>query len=348
MEWLFDKIDFSLFKTIHTENNWLDMLMNNDENPEKEIYAAIIGVDEKAANAVRSQFYAMKKGRAPHYHVADLGNLKTTHNQDENALNLFAACKNLLDKGIIPIVIAAPQELALPIYAAISAWQEAANLAYFDAALTSLPKNSFIQNITQTSARKPFNLLFAGHQEYLCDREELAKLENLQYETISLGKIKQDFDAIEPYIRDASMFCFHANTLADPIGFTGEEASQLAWYAGMNENLATFALLGFSDKKHHTKIAASMIWYFIEGTYQSACEKPNDGQAFERFIVSIDKTNDLILFVKSPKSKRWWYEFENEGKKTFLPCGYNDYEAAVHGEIPESWWKAHNRIYFQS
>ena len=48
---------------------------------------------------------------------------------------------------------------------------------------------------------------------------------------------------------------------------------------------------------------------------------------------------------------KWWVEIplihtnsQIPNDNYFIPCSYNDYKAAVKGEIPERWWKAFQKM----
>jgi hypothetical protein len=57
-----------------------------------------------------------------------------------------------------------------------------------------------------------------------------------------------------------------------------------------------------------------------------------------------------LVFVKSKKSDRWWMQVPYFGSKSvnerfyLVPCRYEDYQMAVSGEMPDLWWKTHQKL----
>ena len=86
-------------------------------------------------------------------------------------------------------------------------------------------------------------------------------------------------EEVEPVIRDADMVSFDVSAIrqseapgnnnASPNGFYGEEACQIARYAGISDKLTSIGFYEFNpsfDNNHQTAHAvAQMIWYFIDG-----------------------------------------------------------------------------------
>jgi hypothetical protein len=344
MEWFFDKTDFSLYAPLQAQDNWLDLLVRAQEEKIKP-FMAILGIDPNVADAVRRQFFLLKKGNAEKYFVVDLGNIKLAPHRETNELRICEVCRNLLEEGIIPVIIGGMGEASFWFYRALSERKPKSKLAVFESGISRSNKNSLLNKIFRSEIPKPANVFFAGCQEYLCDRDALRALQDENYEVKSIGQMRKSFEDNEASLRDAEMFAFNAGVLADPFGMTPEEAVQLAWYAGTNENMSLFSLTDFSNSEKHAKVAAVMLWYFIEGAHHSFCEKPGFDAGFEIVMIPIDK-KEHIAMLRSKKSGRWWYHFEAKGENIFVPASSSDYKTAVQNQIPESWWRAHNRIFF--
>jgi len=187
-------------------------------------------------------------------------------------------------------------------------------------------------------------------------------LDKLYFEAMRLGQLRESFDEAEPLVRMANMMTFDitairsadapGNKNAKPFGLTGEEACQLCWYAGMNEKLSSVSISGFSPKldDHQGKTAtviATMLWYFIEGFYNRKDSGKFESSEYTRYVVSQEGTDDTLVFYKSKSTDKWWMlvTFGNKhSQKAYLPCSYQDYTQATHGELPERWIRAQAKL----
>jgi formiminoglutamase len=347
MEHLLQKTDFSDFGNNFPQNSWAAILQKNAEKIDFEPYLALVGAEENHANAVRREFFKLKKGAAEKYHLADAGNILPDSAGEVSDERVFEVCATLLNSGIVPVLIGLPRKNIFAAYSAFSKWLKQGKIALFEKEILAEDEEHLLNKIYHSSLPKPFNIFLGGYQEYLCDRALLNTFSDDYFELQSVGKMRTNFSENEILIRDAEMFIFNANVLANPFGLTGEEAAQLSWYAGMNENMSFFALSDFPDSTQANKTAAVMLWYFLEGAHQSFCERPTRGGNFEQFIIPIDRfAHDCIELVRSKKSNRWWYVFLKNKTEYFIPASRSHYEAAVAGDIPENWWRAHNRVFF--
>jgi hypothetical protein len=60
--------------------------------------------------------------------------------------------------------------------------------------------------------------------------------------------------------------------------------------------------------------------------------------------------NHELIFVKSQKSGRWWIEVtlpvpvgSRKERSLLVPCTYDDYQKASSGELPDRWWRIHQK-----
>jgi hypothetical protein len=91
-----------------------------------------------------------------------------------------------------------------------------------------------------------------------------------------------------------------------------------------------------------------MVWYFIEGYYHRVTDvPPGDNSSYIKYIASINRLNQEIVFYRSKKSDRWWMEVpigssgeENE-KFHLVACSYADYrKVCTEQDLPEKWVKS--------
>ena len=140
-----------------------------------------------------------------------------------------------------------------------------------------------------------------------------------------------------------------------PSGFTIEEASQLARYAGMSDKLQCFSMLGFDAEKIGNELSAQgiaqILWYFIEGFILRKQDYPISAahNQLTQYVVDVTAFSDQVTFWRSNKSGRWWMEVPLKSRKKterhkLIPCSYNDYLMACQDDLPERLLSAYRRF----
>ena len=98
---------------------------------------------------------------------------------------------------------------------------------------------------------------------------------------------------------------------------------------------------------------AQMIWYFVEGFSNRKEDYPNDtnSENFRRYIVKIDGQNDELVFLCHKLTEKWWIDlsFRSKGREQFerhhfIPCSKEDYDTAMHNDIPDTWWQYYQKL----
>ena len=142
---------------------------------------------------------------------------------------------------------------------------------------------------------------------------------------------------------------------ASPNGFSGEEACQITRYAGMSNELSSFGLYeinpSFDINNQTSKLAAQMIWYFIEGFYNRKNDYPaTESKDYMIYRTTSKSGNHEIVFYRNILTDRWWMEVpyptersEHSGK-FLVPCTYADYQIAMKDEIPDRWMKTYQKL----
>ncbi len=209
---------------------------------------------------------------------------------------------------------------------------------------------------TDTSDRFGQRIII-GSQRHLTKRSDLQKMERKKWWHQSLGACRNDLRAVEPNIRDAHFGSLHVASLKDlevpgqinasPSGFFLEEACQLMYYAGMNEQLRSMGIYGWQSRKKDTRspqALAQLVWYFIEGVFQRKGDYPLATASLGEYIVHLKDPDVQITFWKSYKSGRWWLQLpDQETENRLIPCTYNDYQLAGRGEISDRVMQILNR-----
>jgi len=177
----------------------------------------------------------------------------------------------------------------------------------------------------------------------------------------TLGELRNGIREMEPYLRETDLVSFDFGSLKlseapgqvrnSPNGLTGEEACQLAWYAGIATNPGWFSMFRYSPsndpQQNGAMMAAQIVWYFLHGKSKKLDESPQDEAIdFMHFIVQIEGIPEPVTFLKHPISKRWWMEVPSPDCDLFplrIPCSKNDYRKACKNEIPDRWWVSFNK-----
>jgi formiminoglutamase len=321
----------------------------------KGVQVALIGVGDREANLVREQLYRTSHA-FPDGAVADLGNLRKA----EPGV-LQPVVHELLAGRILPVVLAAPDELA---GAQFLAYQETKALV-----------NQAVVNETLRLDAPPYMAMLApphpsllhlsliGYQVHQTPAAVTDVLNRHNFESLRLGRSRAALEETEPLIRDADLLTFHLGALklceapgvaqATPSGFFLEEACQLCRYAGLSDKLTSFGIYGFrseTDRDNQTaQAAAQMIWYFLDGFFNRKQDYPVSKDGLTEYIVEFRKMNYQLTFWKSVKSGRWWMQVPTATKKKherhrLVPCSYQDYQSACREELPDRLMQAFRRF----
>jgi len=143
---------------------------------------------------------------------------------------------------------------------------------------------------------------------------------------------------------------------ASPGGFSGQEACQIARYAGISPKLQSCCFNGLKLPNdingQSAHLLATMIWYFMEGYYlRPPVLAPSQIKQFRRYNVTLRTAVEKIVFFYDAVNQHWWMEvpLPNEIGKThpqsrLVACSEADYQRARHDEIPDRWWKVYHRL----
>jgi len=337
----------------------------------KGAHIALIGINETRGaghhpgkshgpDEVRRKLYELKKGTGA-YRIVDLGNLNPGVDLDETYVRLSEVCRILLENNILPVVIGGSHDLDYGQYWAYEGFDKLVSLLNVDAFLDLEDKHGVSadrRHLHKILLHEPNYLLSYTHlayQTYLIDPSSISVLEKLYFEAFRIGQMRTKLSEMEPAIRQADLLSFDVSAIrssdapgsdrAQPFGLHGEDACQIAWYAGMNEKLSSFGIYGYNpmlDDTHHktASVVATMVWYFIEGYYHRKNEQDFKSNDFTKFTVSMPSDPDTLVFYKSKFTERWWMEIPGPskstyGRKSIVPCSYTDYQTATAGELPD-------------
>jgi arginase family enzyme len=370
-----------LFKNQEFRSNQLGELLDFNLDRLDQLDLVIFNVEEDRASEnqgaalagdnVRKYLYQLYSSEAK-FKVADLGSIKAGSNITDTYFAVEECIAFFMKKGVLPIIIGGSQDLTYANYKAYTKTEQVVNLVSIDSKFSlgetedAIKDSNYFSKLLLHQPNVLFNYSNLGYQSYFVDPKELNLLDELFYDIHRLGVLKNDLRLAEPVIRNADFISFSmsaiaqpfspANKYASPNGFTGEEACQLARYAGMSDKLSSIGLYdynpSFKDKGLTAHLLAQMIWYFIEGFYQRKKDFPVcNKKEYTKYTVALDDAKQEMVFYKSPKSDRWWMEVPyhaNFRKKyerhLMLPCNYEDYQTATENEIPERWFQTFKKL----
>ena len=347
------------------------------------VQLAFIGVKEdraavgnkgcgEAPDEVRRFLYPLFAGQYE-LNMADFGNILPGNSIQDTYFALAAVVEHCVRRQIIPIIIGGGQDLTYANYAAYEKLEQVVNLVAIDSKLdvgtidSDLDSTTFLNRIILHQPSYLFNYSNLGYQTYFADQEMLDLMGKLYFDLNRLGEVKANLQAAEPVIRNADIITFDVSAIRQsdapgnrnttPNGFYGEDACQLARYAGLSDKATSFGIYEINPAVDHrgqtAHLAAQMVWYFIEGFYSRKRDFPiGNKKDFLKYRVSLQESGHELVFFKSKKSDRWWMDvpyppnhrvkFE---RHHLVPCTYADYQEACKDEMPDRWWRTYQKLF---
>lgn len=373
-------IESENYQFYHNADSLLfNIAKNTEKNPlnlSEKFQLAILGVPEdrntpnkgtsKAPDEVRKELYKLYKPTA-NIRIVDLGNLKKGKNSKDTYIALKDVVYELLKKQIIPIIIGGSQELSKAVFNSYEKLKRIVNIVAIDSRFDignlneQFDSQSYLSGIVLQKSKYLFNFSNIGYQTYYVPQEDIELMNKMYFDTLRLGIVRSKLKNIEPYLRDSDFASLDISSVkssdapghnnASIHGFYGEEICQIARYAGNSEKLSSFGIFeinpDFDIENKTSKLAAQIIWHFIQGFSLRKKEFPKTGtNKFQKYTVTIKSTDNQLVFYKSNKTERWWVEIpylvKKKEKFLLVSCSEDDYYTATKNEIPDIWWK-----YFQ-
>lgn len=366
----------SIDKYVDTFPQW------SDENDKPHI--AILGILEgraainnngtqKGPDQVRRYLYELYQGDYS-IRVVDLGNIKPGATLRDTYVAVKTVMEELMRADILPVLIGGGQDLTYAQYTAYENLEQRVEVAVIDAKFDldqenaeHMPLNSqtYLNHLILHQPDYLFNLSNLAYQTYLVSKESIAMYDKLFFNAMRLGSFSGKLDQAEPIIRAADMISFDigairaseapGNANAGPNGLFGDQACQFARYAGMSDKCSSLGIYEYNptfDPMGQTgMLIAQMIWCFIDGYYNRKKDAPMYPKSnYIIYRTNLEGENYELVFVKSKKSDRWWMQVPYFGTKSvnerfyLVPCRYEDYQLAVDGEMPDLWWKTHQKL----
>lgn len=336
----------------------------------KESRGSLIDSVKESPNKVRDQLYSLYQNhKTP---IIDLGNIEAGDTHEDTLFAVSQTLAELIKKDIIPVIIGGSQEITLGMYKAFEKLELIINLTTIDRKIdfeqvNKTHNNSFLKDILLAKPNFLFNYSNLGSQSYYLNPENEKMMHKLFFDSKRLGELQNNIELAEPILRNSNIVSFDLNSIrqaevpgtsfASPNGFFGNEACQLARYAGMSDKLNAIGFFEMTpeyDLQNQTaQLVAQMIWYFLDGVAHQKNESPiSNSKQYTNYKVVLSNTEEELIFIKSQKSGRWWMKIPYPPKKKrkferhhLVPCSYEDYQLALKDEMPDLWINSYNRIH---
>jgi formiminoglutamase len=381
---LFDPIEGDLFQNKLPKNAWGNSIsIHKNRLPAwKRKHLAIIGIPEergalqkqesgKGIALIRRKLYQLQKGNGI-YQIVDLGNLRLGMSLEDTLQRIALVCENLLEHHVLPILIGGSQDLNIGQWNAYQNHPKLINFLNVDATVDMQDETSatpthhnHLHYILHQKEHNIFNYSHLGYQTYFNSPDILYQLQKWHYDIYNVGKMREDFNEIEPVVRNADLMSFDisaikmndapGNNQAPILGLTAEEACQICWFAGLSEKLSSVGFYEYCpelDVREKTaSLIALMIWYFVEGFYNRVKLNSFNSNAFIQYVVSKLDNSGTMTFYKHKVSQKWWLEVPYPNnvsinqEKMIIPCSYKDYHKALNeSEVPDRWINTYSKL----
>ena len=327
---------------------------------------------EEAPNEVRKYLYQLTGFSEFNTQIIDLGNFRIGENIADTYFALSEVMEYLLKLNVLPVVIGGSQDLTYANFLAYKNMEQTINLVAVDAKLNlgkaedGLNSENYLTKIMLHQPNYLFNFSHIGYQSYFVSAREIELMNKLFFDIYRLGQVQQNLEEVEPIVRNADILSFDitairqseagANKNASPNGFYGEQACQIARYAGLSDKLTSIGFYEVNpslDTNGQTAhLTAQMIWYFMDGVMNRKADYPaGSRKSYLKYNVNLQEGKNEVIFYKSDKSERWWMEvpYPSHEKIKFerhllVPCSYKDYETACANEMPNRWWQTFQKL----
>jgi len=320
-------------------------------------------MDDKVAKKVRQHLYATSWAFGK-LAIRDLGDLRKTTPDF-----IIPLLRELHAARITPVLIGGNDDAFTAQYLAFAELNRQVSLLNIDRNISLTPVGdggAVLDNAVHAKGRQRFHLTHLGGQQHLIDPAVFDLLNAQAYEAVSLGPARADLAGLEPLLRDADLLgcniaaINHAEAPAragfHPSGFSLQEASQMAYYAGNSDKLSSFGLYGLdpaagsaTDVELTAAAYAQLIWYFLHGFSLRRGDFPVSATGMTEYLVDVEHF-DKLTFWRSPRSNRWWVQVpagrqKGEDRHRLVPCSYQDYlEASGQQTLPERLLAAFRRF----
>ncbi len=321
----------------------------------------LAGKKTNVPDEIRSVLYHFA-GFQSKLNIVDFGNLKTAKSSKSISLALRDLVEYFNELNIVTIVLGGSQDLSFGICQAFKA-KEFFSLCCIDSELDvkkgreTFDASNFLSRVFSNCSNL-FQFSLLAYQSLLVPHQLFAKTYGIN-EHYRLGLLRDDISFAEPVLRNTDFLSFDVGAVkhseapatwnSNPNGLHGEEACQLAKYAGLSDKLKVVGVFGIDSLKLSEgitiRLAAEIVWYFLDGQINKQVGVDEQRDVFLTYKVEVKDVEKPLVFLQCPKTHRWWMEIQSiRGRKLLIACSEKEYEQAADDEIPELWLKYVQKI----
>ncbi|MDR1340586.1 MAG: hypothetical protein LBK58_11115 [Prevotellaceae bacterium] len=310
----------------------------------------ILGVGEgRGLTLVRKSlyglYYRLETG------VTDLGNIPPAENG-----RLQELLKILSDDNKTVILIGNSMDV-LPVCLDSLADRESISASVVSPALV---QSGFTDSLFSNRFRNLFDFNCLAYQTYLSDPGILRTFSSRYFETLRLGKFRENRMIYEPALRSSDILSLDLASIrkseaADSLysGLNGlylEEICRISRYAGISDNLKianVFCRDKIEKNGQKNEIIAQIVWHIIDGITNRADEiMLNNVNRIKKFLINLEQPEEQLIFYHSDITNRWWMEIrkDSETSPLIIPCMEEDYKMACRHDVPLRWIWYHQKV----
>lgn len=375
--------DEHLFQSKNCLGQTIDIYCEKENFPDLEhVQLALLGIKEDRGSTdnkgcadgtdeVRQALYPLFN-HWKDLKIADIGDIYPGKKISDTYYAVNQVLSELMKRHIVPIIVGGSQDMTYPMFQVHEALGKLVNITAIDPAFDlgndedKLCSNTYLSRIILHEPNFLFNFTNIGYQTYYVDNDSIDLMKQLLFDVYRLGNIKANIELSEPLIRNANIVSFDMRAIraadapgvknVSPNGFDGEEACRMTRYAGLNSKLSA---IGFFEYNPHydvnirtASLLAEMIWYFIEGFANRQDDFPSlESRDFRHYNVQMCDGHENILFLCHKITGRWWIDMSflraddpRYECHHFIPCAKEDYDQAMHDELPDKWWQFYQKL----
>tara|TARA_B100000508_G_scaffold141093_1_gene146560 strand:+ start:70678 stop:71826 length:1149 start_codon:yes stop_codon:yes gene_type:complete len=322
-------------------------------------------------DSFRSSFYQLFVGHSWEHELYDLGTINPGNSIEDTLHAIQTTTSELIKNDIVPILVGGSQDLTMGLYNAYESLEQLVNLTTIDHDLDignseeEITHDGWLSHILLQKPCYLFNYSNIGAQSHFISPKTQDLFNDLYFDVLRLGVIKNDPKVIEPIMRNSDIVSFDLQSIEskawnsdffwNPNGIDPYTACTIMRYAGISDKVSCLGLFDqvLEDSiRTGSMLIAELIWYFNEGYAQRKGDFPiGSKKNYKKYRVHLDELKEEIVFCKSDKSGRWWMEvpYPSRSNSKFMrhqlvPCTYETYKEAMKGEIPDLWWKTYQKI----
>jgi hypothetical protein len=303
----------------------------------------ILGIGaEKGLAFVRKSLYSLYCKHT--VSISDWGNIPQSANN-----KLKGILKILADHNIFVVLIGNSIDI-LPVSLDSMSNQKSVSASIISPAVV---RCDFTASLINNRFRNLFDCNFLGYQTYLSDPEILDSLSSHYFETLRLGKFREDNLIYEPALRDSDIFSLdmasiRKSEITDSLysglnGLYSEEICLIARHAGISDKLKIVNIFchdKIEENGQKSDLIAQIVWHIVDGFANRANEiMLNNVNGIKKILINLEQPAEQLVFYYSSITNRWWMEIQEKYRKRSLiiACTENDYKMTCRHDVPLRW-----------